>query len=288
MSNKKNIKTKLICIDGADNTGKSTLIEYMKQQEEFKNSNTLFLSFPTDEFRNNYDNDKCYERYRSIIDPRNLVLSFLNDIVSNLFTEIFKNEYDYIVCDRSYLSTYIYNYIYPLSDIGNNYIEIRDSIMVNQYNKFTKLLFSVITKSLSNKILNKYNKLDIYQIVLLSNDINNLILYNNKHGSENDNKIEKFYDNNIGFQYAINKYFTMYCEYFEEKYNNTFKIKNRNILVNLLFKISNICVYIDIAPNMTNLPCVIEYSDYKRKSVEEIYDDIVNSIFGGIDHVFEK
>ena len=98
MSNKKNIKTKLICIDGADNTGKSTLIEYMKQQEEFKNSNTLFLSFPTDGLKNRDDKNitidsKSFEPY-------------LKDTVDNLFVEVFKNEYDYIVCDRSYLSTF--------------------------------------------------------------------------------------------------------------------------------------------------------------------------------------
>ena len=284
MYNKKNIKTKLICIDGADNTGKSTLIEYMKNQEEFKNSNTLFLSFPTDEFRKNRDAKNI------TIDSKSFE-SYLKDIVDNLFVEVFKNEYDYIVCDRSYLSTYIYNYIYPPDDTSDNYIEIRDSIMTNQYDKFMKLLFRVIAKSLSIKILNKYNKLDIYQIVLLSNDTNNLILYNNKHGSKNDNKNEEFYDNSTVFQYVINKYFMMYCEYFEEKYNNTFEIKNRNILTHLLFKISNIYTYIDkTIPNIpiTSLPCDIKYSDYKRKSVEEIYDDIVNSIFGGINHVFER
>ena len=280
MSNKKNIKTKLICIDGADNTGKSTLIEYMKNQEEFKNSNTLFLSFPTDGFMNGVKD----ERYRIIVDPRNLVLSFLNDIVSNLFTEVFKNEYDYIVCDRSYLSTYIYNYIYPpFDEINNsNYIESRDSIMTNQYNKFMKLLFSIITKSISIKNLIKYNKLDIYQIVLLSNDVDNLILYNSKYGPKNDNRAEEFFDENTGFQYVINRYFTMYCEYFEEKYNNSFEIKNGNILTNILFKISNIYTYIDkTVPNIprTSLPCDIKYSDYKRKSVEEIYDDIVDYIF---------
>ena len=283
---KKNIKTKLICIDGADNTGKSTLIDYMKTQEEFKNSNTLFLSFPTDEFRKNRDNGIIS------VDNNNNFGLYLDDIVSNLFTEVFKNEYDYIVCDRSYLSTYIYNYIYPpFDEINNsNYIESRDSIMTNQYNKFMKLLFSVITKSINIKNLIKYNKLDIYQIVLISNDVDNLILYNNKYGPKNDNRAEEFFDENTGFQYVINRYFTMYCEYFEEKYNNSFEIKNGNILTHILFKISNIYTYIDkTVPNVprTSLPCDIKYLDYKRKSVEEIYDDIVNSIFGGINHVFE-
>ena len=80
---KNNIKTKLICIDGADNTGKSTLIEYMKNQEEFKNSNTLFLSFPTDEFRKNRDNGIIS------VDNNNNFRLYLDDIVSNLFTEVF-------------------------------------------------------------------------------------------------------------------------------------------------------------------------------------------------------
>ena len=116
---KKNIKTKLICIDGADNTGKSTLIKYMKQQEEFKNSNTLFLSFPTDEFRKNRDDKNI------TIDSKNFG-PYLKDIVDNLFVEVFKNEYDYIVCDRSYLSTFFYNYInnYKYSDSINNRIII--------------------------------------------------------------------------------------------------------------------------------------------------------------------
>ena len=59
-----------------------------KQQEELKNSNTLFLSFPTDEFRKNRENGIIY------VDNNNFE-PYLDDIVSNLFTEVFKNEYDY-------------------------------------------------------------------------------------------------------------------------------------------------------------------------------------------------
>ena len=257
MSNKKNIKTKLICIDGADNTGKSTLIEYMKQQEKFKNSNTLFLSFPTDEFRKNRENDIIY------VDNNNFE-AYLNDIVSNLFTEVFKNEYDYIVCDRSYLSTFFYNYInnYKYSNsINNSIIDYGTFIIEYMYRDFMDLLYSYIEKSFG-KYLNEYGNLSIIQIVLISHDVSKL-----RHKDESEYKANNYYetavDLNLQLQNRVNENFKNYHNYF---FNRRNLIKFINIFNEFTFDILNIGVFVD---NVCN--------NYKRLSTEDIYNNIIKT-----------
>ena len=255
MSNKKNIKTKLICIDGADNTGKSTLIEYMKTQEEFRTfNNTLFLSFPTDEFRRDRDNGIIS------VDNNNFE-PYLNDIVSNLFTEIFKNEYDYIVCDRSYLSTYIYNYIY-----GNGLFKDgrEDFLLGATYEKFMQLFYLTIEKQFGEYIRQyDYDSLYINQVVLLSTDITRLI-----NEKEND---ETMINLNAQLQYTANACFKLYCNYFYRKtsYSNLFwvELAKLNPYNKFTFKILNTCIYIDTLFHNGKIK-------YKRKNIEDIYADV--------------
>lgn len=257
MSNKKNIKTKLICIDGADNTGKSTLIKYMKKQEEFLNSNTLFLSFPTDEFRKNRD-DKNITIDSKSFEP------YLKDIVDNLFVEVFKNEYDYIVCDRSYLSTFFYNYInnYKYSDsINNRIIDYGTFIIEYMYRDFMDLLYSYIEKSFG-KYLNEYGNLSIIQIVLISHDVSKL-----RHKDKSEYKANNYYetavDLNLQLQNRVNENFKNYHNYF---FNRRNLIKFINIFNEFTFDILNIGVFVD---NMCN--------EYKRLSTEDIYNKIIET-----------
>ena len=257
MSNKKNIKTRLICIDGADNTGKSTLIEYMKQQEEFKNSNTLFLSFPTDEFRKNRDNSIIS------VDNNNNFGLYLNDIVNNLFTEVFKNEYDYIVCDRSYLSTYIYNYIY-----GNGlFKDGRDDFLVGAtYEKFMQLLYLTIEKQFSEYI-RQYDSLYVNQVVLLSIDTTMI-----NQQKENYNTYETMINLHTQSQDTVNSCFKLYCNYFSKKTNYTdlfwVDLSRTNPYNKFTFKILNTCIYIDgLFHNDGKVK-------YKRKNIENIYADV--------------
>ena len=255
MSNKKNIKTKLICIDGADNTGKSTLIEYMKQQEEFKNSNTLFLSFPTDEFRKNRDNSIIS------VDNNNFGL-YLNDIVSNLFTEVFKNEYDYIVCDRSYLSTYIYNYIYGFRGREEFLIEYT-------YNNFMYSFYTRI-RNLFNKYLKEFDTLDVYQVVLLSISADKLTCKGKSEYKDN-NTYETAIDLNKQLQNKVNWQFKLYCDYFK---NDTYLTKFTNSIISdyeFSFKITNSNIYVD------NLVHHGGKTGYVRKTVDEIYNEIIKT-----------
>lgn len=253
---KNNIKTKLICIDGADNTGKSTLIEYMKNQEEFKNSNTLFLSFPTDEFRKNRDNGIIS------VDNNNNFRLYLDDIVSNLFTEVFKNEYDYIVCDRSYLSTYIYNYIYGFRGGEELLIEYT-------YNNFMYSFYTRI-RNLFNKYLKEFDTLDIYQVVLLSISADKLTCKGKSEYKDN-NTYETAIDLNKQLQDRVNRQFELYCNYFK---NGTYLTKFTNSIISdyeFSFKITNSHVYVD------NLVHHGGKTGYVRKTVDEIYNEIIKT-----------
>lgn len=252
---KKNIKTKLICIDGADNTGKSTLIKHMKNQEEFKNSNTLFLSFPTDEFRKNRDNGIIS------VDNNNFEL-YLDDIVSNLFTEVFKNEYDYIVCDRSYLSTYIYNYISGFRG--------REELLIEYtYNNFM-YSFYVRIRNLFSKYLKEFDMLDIHQIVLLSISTDKLTCKGNSEYKDN-NMYEASIDLNKQLQDRVNGQFKLYCNHFK---NDTYLAKFVNSIISdyeFSFKITNSSVYVD------NLVHHGGKTGYVRKTVDEIYNEIIKT-----------
>ena len=253
---KKDIKTRLICIDGADNTGKSTLIDYMKTQEEFRTfNNTLFLSFPTDEFKKNRENGIIS------VDNNNFE-PYLNDIVSNLFTEIFKNEYDYIVCDRSYLSTYIYNYI-----CGNGLFKDgrEDFLLGATYEKFMQLLYLTIEKQFGEYI-RQYDSLYINQVVLLSTDTTRLT-----HKKENDNTYENMINLNAHLQDTVNTCFKLYCNYFYKKtnYSDLFwvELARLNQYNKFTFKILNTCIYIDTLFHNGKIK-------YKRKNIEDIYADV--------------
>lgn len=185
------------CIEGADNVGKSTLIANMKKEEycsHYPYKRVVFKKFPT----NNV------EVYTDIDKMNDIINNSLDDIETKLFWQDKLMEYmlldmNYIyeedlmndclvISDRGPLSTYLYQYRRRIVDSSSNYNDINvDKELLLLYNFFT------------------------HKVPNTSNDINVIVLYNNRKDIEliqdesEEVKFKTQYDNDKKLQEDINK-----------------------------------------------------------------------------------
>ena len=185
------------CIEGADNVGKSTLIANMKKEEycsRYPYKRVVFKKFPTDNV----------EVYTDINKMNDIINNSLDDIEAKLFWQDKLMEYmlldmNYIyeedlmndclvISDRGPLSTYLYQYRRRIVDSSSNYNDINvDKELLLLYNFFT------------------------HKVPNTSNDINVIVLYNNRKDIEliqdesEEVKFKTQYDNDKKLQEDINK-----------------------------------------------------------------------------------
>lgn len=258
-------------IEGGDNVGKSTLINYISQNftEDYKKKKETVKSirfninkYPTEnstEFMNTINHVlNFYNDYKDLIskdDKYNDIYSRVNNLLINymikdMYISFFdnipiseKNSWNYIdISDRGLLSTYLYNY----KDIDNTIDEI--------YN---------FKKFIEKYIISKFNSITT-QDEIYSN-LNIIILNNNKPSipivSDKQEEIEykKNFDNNIELQQKIN-----------------------NQISNIVTSIDNE-KDIDTITYPFRLHYINIYHDNSiRKTTEEVYKEFLNFIFNTI------
>lgn len=185
------------CIEGADNVGKSTLIKNMKKEEycsHYPYKRVVFKKFPTED-----------EEVYNIINKMNDTINEVNDVETKAFWQnelmaymLFDMSYIYdsdlmndylVISDRGPLSTYLYQYRRRIVDSSSNYKDI-------SVDKERLLLYNFFTHKVSNNT---------------TNDINIVVLYNNRKDNEllqdesEEVKFKKQYDEDKKLQEDINK-----------------------------------------------------------------------------------
>lgn len=262
-------------IEGGDNVGKSTLINYISQNftEDYKKIESIkhirfsINKYPTEnstELMNTINHVlNFYNDYKDLIskdDKYNDIYSRVNNLLINYmikdmhmsFFDIIpiseKNYWNYIdISDRGPLSTYLYNY----KDIDNTIDEIHN------FKKF-----------IEEYIISKFNSItqdEIYSNLELYSNLNIVILNNNKPDisivSDKQEEIEykKNFDNNIELQQKINNQIS----------NIVTSIDNEKDIdtITYPFKLHYINIYHD---------------NGIRKTTEEVYKEFLNFIFNTI------
>ena len=150
------MKTKLIIIEGMDNTGKSTLISRLENvltNSEHAVVKTIHLTKPPKDIP-----EEEIETYMN---------EYYDDIISQLTNSHFYTLYDYIILDRGYLSEYVYGPLYR----NRNELNITEKNLIYE------------------KELIKHYKDNI--ILILLNSTSNKFLINN----DDDNSLSKIDEN---------------------------------------------------------------------------------------------
>ena len=142
------MKTKLIIVEGMDNTGKSTLIDrldYVLSNTENCAIKIIHLTKPPKDI------------------PEDEIESYMNkyydSIIEQVLSQQYLNTYDYIILDRGYISEYVYGTMYrkrnELDITVNNLIYDKRLIKVYKGNIFLILLNSKTNGFLINNDDNK-------------------------------------------------------------------------------------------------------------------------------------
>lgn len=200
-------------IEGGDNVGKTTLINYINQnfiedyKKEFKNPIYYHINkYPTKnntEFMNvinnvlNFCNDwkiliSKDEKYHDLYSRVNnlLINTMITDMNKSFIDNIPRNKKNSWNCidvsDRGLLSTYLYNY----KDI--------DITMDEIYN-FEKFIKEYIISNNSIEQINEY--IANLNIVILNNNLSNIPIISDKH---EEIEYKKNFDNNTELQQKIN------------------------------------------------------------------------------------
>lgn len=250
---------KFIFIEGPDNVGKSTLIDHIKAVSTgLKYGDIGYVKFPSE--RIIPDINYIVDEISNIISNRKqtqylydyavrMVNVFIEDFVRTMIMMIEKGEYKYIICDRGFISTFIYN-ILPIyletNSSGNNYqhfLQLDPSILMQYFNNMSKLrVMNWFKKYITSphRIFNQMNifednKKDYYNLPGTLCDtfdvlrktcddfhyslLNFFVLYNPDEISIISEKEEEGYkkqfDDNIVYQSYVNKGYMALANAFE-------------------------------------------------------------------------
>ena len=185
------MKTKLIIVEGMDNTGKTTLINRLESVLSSLDNNivkTIHLTKPPKDI------------------PENEIDSYMNTyydtITSQLLNQHFYTLYDYVILDRGYISEYVYGPLYrnrkELDITVNNLIYEKKLIKLYEDN-----IYLILLNASSNEFLIKNeDNLSLSKVDenLLNNERNKFIegfnnsLICNKNIYNVDKTIDKFND----------------------------------------------------------------------------------------------
>lgn len=271
-------------IEGADNVGKTTLLNICKSEKfmnrlsqtihsEYPERDIIFTKYPSSNITDylNYNNKKIKEslsnitNYSNRIDKYNLLLyyydefkNYKNDMIKKLLTDMEESfSPDYVnntvnISDRGLLSTYMYQY--------KNSVDLN---VLNFLNLNNKIHFDIIDA----EAMNFFNFLDKYvdPIFHIKEDINtnlNIIILNN---------------NNKDIPLTIDE--TETIEY-KKDYDNDKYLQNRNnIVLNHIISLSKKDKFKSILYNVYGITIYyinIYDENLIRKTPEELSEELFN------------
>ncbi len=192
--------SKLIIIEGLDNTGKSTLINRLSSLLNKIKVNTkikiIHLTKPPKDLK-----DMSYSDYAH---------KYYDDLIKEISLYKYDN-YDYIILDRAWLSEYVYGYLYR----NREKLELVEDILLYDY-----------------KVLELFTKDDVYLYTLYA-DVN-FLQNNDDNNSLSNNNIDLIYKETVLFKNAFNASIIynkhMICVNNEDKFIDILPVVFMNII----------------------------------------------------------
>lgn len=274
---------RFIFIEGADNVGKTTFMNYLKEKAN-KSEKIAFVKFPTEnvpheeinklnaeltQIKSTYNYSHQSNAKKEAIAKR-LTQIFAIDIIKTIVSYCNNDSpVELIICDRGLISTFIYNYL-PIVIPYRIYCGDNISITINElFKKYYNSCF--IWKELLGFLrypgvynCDEYEKYKSLMTLIYNTDFNlmsNIVLINNSYDhlySEEDTEIDE-YKKNIDDD-------TEFQDYVNNCYSSL-----KNVTYKELIDAGISLKFIDI------------FDNDKRKPVENLYNEFINNVDSIVD-----